>query len=157
MNRRALLASVPATLAVGCLGDSPSGADTSDPQTTAVGADGTATDDSADETPTPSTGPGTIRVENETDSRVDVRIELFADDGDDSAFLGYVLVEPGSTATEAYTTAGTGAYQAVATLPTLGERDVNWTATETWSVPSTDDPGTVVVRVTGSNLVVTVE
>lgn len=75
----------------------------------------------------------------------------------------------GSTRSDRDETAGTettavsfsvdapGDYRAVATLPDLGDREVNRTATTRWSVGSVDTPGTILVTVTADSLRVTTE
>lgn len=180
VQRRALLASATALLASGCAGDGPatgsrpdatttesstptaaaSGTDhdtSTETETETVGPGDAATGAGGDDTPTGSSGPGTIRVENRTDRLADVRVEVHATDGSDAAFLGYVLARPGSTARRAYSVAGTGTYRVVATLPTLGDEAVGWTGTARWTVASTTAPGTAVVTVASDGLAAAVE
>lgn len=72
-------------------------------------------------------------------------------DGPES-LLEYVLVDPESTKVVSYDVEATGIHHMVATLPTLGDRDINWTVDEQWSIGSTTDPETVSMIVADEGL-----
>lgn len=163
MQRRALLATLPAVCLAGCVsgedrsGGSPRGdqTETAGAETTAVGADRTPTGTDGPETLTPTDGPGTVRVENDADVPAEVRVEIHDLDGDGGGFYRWVLADAGDATTVPFSVAARGDYRAVATLPDLGDSEVSRTATARWSVASVDAPGTVVVTVTADALRVT--
>lgn len=163
MQRRALLATLPTLSIAGCL-DGGGRADESTPadgdeatpaKTTAVGADRTPTGTDGPQTLTATDGPGTVRVENEADVPAEVRVEIHDVDGDAGGFYRWILADAGDATASAFAVDAPGDYRAVATLPNLGDREVNRTATARWSVDSVDAPGTVVVTVTAEDLRVT--
>ncbi|WP_277554005.1 hypothetical protein [Halobaculum limi] len=165
MRRRALLAALSTTCVAGCLSDGggsdgPTRSDrdeTAGTETTAVGPDQTPTGTDDSQTLTPTEGAGTIRVGNDADVRAEVRVEIHDLDGDDGGFYRWILVDAGDTTAVSFSVDAPGDYRAVATLPDLGDREVNRTATTRWSVGSVDAPGTIVVTVTADSLRVTTE
>jgi hypothetical protein len=119
--------------------------------TTALDSDDATRSATPQTTTPPGDGPGRLRIENTTRHLIDVRIQILRADGPES-LLGYFLVEAESTRVVPCGVERTGTHHLVATLPTPGDRDVDWTVDDQWSIASTAAPGTVTVSVAEEGL-----